>query len=59
MKICEYCGEPIEGEALAITPVSDSSAAPDVYWHRERAACRRPRPPRPGESLVRRPLSQL
>ncbi|MFD7964106.1 hypothetical protein ACFV5J_25215 [Streptomyces zaomyceticus] len=59
MKTCEYCGEPIEGEALPITPISDSGAAPDVYWHREREACARPRPPRPGESLVRQRVRPL
>lgn len=52
MKVCEYCEQLIEGEALIITPVSDSGAAPDVFWHRERAACGRPRPPRADDTRM-------
>lgn len=56
VKTCEYCGRPIEGEALPITPVSERGAAPTVYWHKERAACGRPRPPRAVDSPLQRQL---
>lgn len=59
MKTCEYCGQRIAGEALEITPVSDSCAMPNVYWHKEQQDCGRPRPPRSADSVlppsIRRP----
>lgn len=59
MKRCEYCGQLIEGEALEITPISDAGAAPSVYWHKERAACARPRPPRAADSPLARHLRRI
>lgn len=59
MRICEYCEKPIDGEALEITPVSDRGARPSVFWHKERSACGRPRPPVAADSPLTRQLRRL
>ena len=40
MKHCHSCGHLIEGEAVEITPFSDSGAKPTLWRHPTPGACR-------------------
>ncbi|MET9254608.1 hypothetical protein [Streptomyces sp. NPDC003717] len=44
-RLCDCCGQPIEGEVRAIDPECGSGAAPTVYVHPE--PCRPPLPRSP------------
>ncbi|MEU3604432.1 hypothetical protein AB0E83_03020 [Streptomyces sp. NPDC035033] len=54
--LCDYCGRRIDGEVLAIVPLSDSGARPTVYWHRDHAECARPRPISVEDTVLQRRL---